>query len=455
MIQGLAIALVVFTPFAFGTVQLWSEAVAILLVMAMVAWWVVGMVRDWEVRVELPPGWLPAALFLGLVFLQTVPLPPTLVGLLTPLAGAARETAGAEGWASLSLDPAATWRQGVKLLAVALFFLVLYNTLKTRAEADRLVWTLIVVTAVIAFLGIMQRALWNGHLLWVGPQSPTGSDYAFGPFVNRVHFVGLVLAAAPLGLAMYLRPAQRGASRRFDRARSLADRIRAWNSTRSGPRRLVPLAIILMGGAALVTGTRGGVLSLLTALLVMAGLAARDRTGRTRAGQLVGALGLVLLVGVWIGGDVLAHTTERLAAELGSPDASPRLAIWSAALDLWDGSPLVGTGLASFASVFPLVRGLEMPVAFTHAESDWFSFLVETGPLGLALILIAVGLVCRAVLRRATGHPSREVRLFALAAFVALAGAALHGVANFNLTVLSSLLYPAAATALALRRPAA
>src|SRR5262245_22780247 len=68
--------LLVFTPLAFGTVEPWSEAIAEFMVLGMVVVWLLGMMlRDWELRVELPPGWVPASLFVALIFLQATPIP--------------------------------------------------------------------------------------------------------------------------------------------------------------------------------------------------------------------------------------------------------------------------------------------------------------------------------------------------------------------------------------------
>ena len=80
LIEVGALFLLVFTPLAYGTVEPWSEAIAELVVLGMVVVWIVGMLPDWELRAELPPGWLPASLFLALVFFQATPLPHALIG---------------------------------------------------------------------------------------------------------------------------------------------------------------------------------------------------------------------------------------------------------------------------------------------------------------------------------------------------------------------------------------
>ena len=121
LVEAGVLFLLVFTPLAFGTVEPWSEAIAEMVVLGMVVVWLLGMMlRDWEVRVELPPGWVPASLFVTLVFLQATPIPMALTQLLSPwttgLYDQVRTYAGAgDSLVPLSLAPHETWREALYL----------------------------------------------------------------------------------------------------------------------------------------------------------------------------------------------------------------------------------------------------------------------------------------------------------------------------------------------------
>src|SRR5262249_25729876 len=266
-----------------------------LVVLAMALVWVSRMLRDWEVRVELPPGWLPGFLFLTLVLLQALALPAGLLDLASPWTVSLHRSAAAfggseAGWVPLSVDPHSTWREGLKLLAVGVFFLMLYNTYRTRGQVKRAIWTMIAVGTGISVFGIVQRMTWNGRFYWVGPEAPHAN--AFGPFVNRAHFAGLMVVVVPMALALLLGGERRGRRRPVHSGR---DRVRRWNSEESGPIRLIPFLVVLMGGAALVSGSRGGMVALLVALLVMVGIGAQGRAGAGRAARLAVAVVLVVL----------------------------------------------------------------------------------------------------------------------------------------------------------------
>ncbi len=423
LIEAGALFLLVFTPLAFGTVDPWSEAVAGLVVLGMAVTYVIGTLRHWELRVELPPGWLPALLLLLLVVLQAI-LP---------------------GW---SVDPHATGRQALKLLAVAAFFLICWNTYRTRAQARRALWTMIGMGAFLSLFAIVQRMTWNGHLYWIGPEAP-GS--AFGPFVNRTHFAGLMVIIVPLALASVLATQRQEPRRRLLRV-TWRDRLREWNSRDESPAGLIVLLILVMGGAALVSGSRGGVIALLAALVAMVlGSLAGERSWSGRVARLGLATVLIVLAGAWISGEVLYGTFARLAEEVGRPGESTRVHLWADAVGLWRSAPIFGTGLDTFSVAFPQFRTIEAPFTFAHAESDWVLLLTDTGALGLALAFAAGASLALALARHCRAAPSRTGRLLALAGLVALAGGIVQSIGNYNLHVMSNPLYLALAVVAAVR----
>src|SRR5439155_9385389 len=136
LIEVGALSLLVFSPLAFGAIEPWSGAIAELVILGMAVVYVIGTLSHWELRVEVAPGWLPALLFLGLIALQAV----------------------VPGW---SLDPHITREEGLKLTAVAAFFMICYNTHRTQAQTQRALWTMLGVGTLVSVLGIVQRVTWN------------------------------------------------------------------------------------------------------------------------------------------------------------------------------------------------------------------------------------------------------------------------------------------------------
>jgi len=422
LIEAGALFLIVFTPFAFGTVEPWSEAVAEIVILGMVVTWLIGSLRNWELRVELPAGWLPAALFLALLAVQAT-LP---------------------GW---SLDPGATRRLALKLGAVAAFFLVCANTYRSRSQIRRAAWAMIATGSIISIFGVIQRVTWNGRFYWIGPEAPGTAVYTFGPFTNRAHFAGLVVAVLPVALVMLLTrrrdPLQRSALQGW------AARFRRWNSQDSSARSLIPLLILIMGGAALASGSRGAIVTLVAVLLAILGLGGGGRAGRARWIKIAISAVLIIMAGAWIGGDVLYGTIERLLTEIERPDEGFRLRVWPDAVAMWwSEARIVGSGLGSF-------RTLRIPAVISHAESDWLGILVETGAIGFVLAAAMAVSIAVMLLRRRRHARTYSARVQALAGLVALIGAAAQSLPNYNLPVMSNLIYLSLALIIAQSGPTA
>ena len=74
---------------------------------------------------------------------------------------------------------------------------------------------------------------------------------------------------------------------------------------------------------------------------------------------------------------------------------------------------------------------------------------MDTGLPGLGLVLTGGALLAVHLFRRLRRSPSQWSRTLALAGLVALVGGAVQGMGNFNLIVMSNLVFVATALALA------
>lgn len=144
----------------------------------------------------------------------------------------------------------------------------------------------------------------------------------------------------------------------------------------------VPLAL----SAILLSGSRGGALAALVALLVFPlGLGSLDRFGRrTLVAFLVASLAVVPFV--W--GEVtagLSSNLERissLGAELSTGTLSSRRLIWDEGIAVVTQSPLLGVGGGAFPAAIERSSGLR-----ELAHNTFLSIMVETGAVGLLLFV--------------------------------------------------------------------
>ncbi len=130
-------------------------------------------------------------------------------------------------------------------------------------------------------------------------------------------------------------------------------------------------------------------------------------------------LGLALLWGASIGLDAVI---SRFFGTSG--DFETRWKIWGGTLQMVRDFPLFGSGLGTFAQVFPMYRSFHIRGLATHAENDFLQLASEAGLLGFTLLLILfVVLFVKAasgIRSLSAGDPKRYVGLGGMVGILAL-----------------------------------
>jgi O-antigen ligase len=384
LVAGGVCAALIVAPLAFGA----TSRVAALVLAAVswclfAGWLLVGILRG-RVPVMGHPMFLPALALLAFTAVH---------------------------WATgISPAPVASeieWLRWVGYVALAI---TAAGSVETPLRLRTFCAALAVAGFLIAAMGIAQYLTADGRLYWVW--KPESGGRMFGPYVNRNHFAGLMELWCPLALGMALVPEHRLAQRWF------------WSA----------LAVV-MGGAVVLSGSRGGALSLVVAVVAFTLLIAGQRGGKRAVLWLLAAMFVT-------GGTVLAldrgDLLERYKAVLRphqfqQEDAtSYRFAAWKDTLTLIRETPVGGSGLDTFATRFPAARSFATDLIWTHAHNDFLQFLAETGAIGGALALWMFAAGGREVarnLRRTSGTATGAL----LAAMTAgCIGFLAHGWLDFN-----------------------
>src|SRR5262249_8258771 len=151
------------------------------------------------------------------------------------------------------------------------------------------------------------------------------------------------------------------------------------------------LGLMLIALAAVLTLSRGALLAVLAAGVLLLVSLSRVRR-RTWVFALAGALGIVTIIyALWIGGDPLLARLPH-AEEVG------RLEQWRSSVPMLGTFPLLGVGLGAYKDIyfrFQPVALLPGRVYFPYANSDLLQFAIEMGPAGVAIALWAIWRVAR------------------------------------------------------------
>lgn len=359
------------------------------------AWNVTPQTKQPVIRVILPPvGGTPADRAAAAApenAAAAKPVPLDRLG-AEPLGGS-----GGWRWRSLSIAPAVTLASLIELLACgAIFFLVLLypagypgseREANSRFIARMVVGVLAIATA-IALLGVIERAAWNGKILWLfvprdwdGPQ--LNNVRASGPFVNPDHFADFLVMALPLAVVGAIFPLF---SRRRGQRRDLRMECAiAAFAIGAG----VVLSLSRAGWAAAAIGVTAAVWIGLRRVPDRAPLLLRRN--RQRALPLaIAALGAGLALMLFLIGPAARNDASArfdLAAGVTGEFAFKRMA-WRDTIGLIRNFPLFGVGMGCWPELFPHFRQPPwIEFFYREPENDYIQLLAETGVIGMALAL--------------------------------------------------------------------
>lgn len=181
---------------------------------------------------------------------------------------------------------------------------------------------------------------------------------------------------------------------------ALAAAASLWLYLEDGRRRLDALLLTLFGAAVIATYSIDGTLALIA---MLAGLGALHRgPSREKLGcYLAATLAVAAFLATPLGLRRILHesTTSAVSAQHGGDSTSLdwRLHKWETLLPRWEASPIVGQGLGSTVTAKAVPGD---PYSGKPPHNEYVRYLVETGVLGLTILLSALALLIRDLARR-------------------------------------------------------
>jgi O-antigen ligase len=113
----------------------------------------------------------------------------------------------------------------------------------------------------------------------------------------------------------------------------------------------------------------------------------------------------------------------------------------------------LGTGLGSFALVYPRYQSIPTDVVWDHAHDDYVEALGETGLLGGLLIVLAVALGLRLAFGNLRDRLRHRLGWIQLGAALGCCGLLLHSLLDFNLHIPANAAWFAVCAAIATSAP--
>ena len=333
----------------------------------------------------------------------------------------------------VSLYPLSTRRDlGQLVLAVSAFVLGVL-LFRKPAIIRAFLWLIAANGTALAFFGLVQQLTWNGMLFWRVPLTLGGTPFA--SFVNRNNAAGYLLLCLAAAVGLLVHQVSLSEARLLRNVSSPITRLLAWVASLNAP----GLAALTAAGC-IIAGivcslSRGAWLAMFVAIVVALVTSSVARRARPRW-LLLAIIGVVATVMVlWVGGS--SPVRRRMATMLNYEDtlANVRLSHWEdglrAAGDFW----MVGSGLGTYRYVYRLYEQTPDDTWFYHAENQYLEALVETGIVGLALLLVLIVLIAAACWRLMETAQTGSLHMLGVVGVFALTGQVVHAFFDFGLYI--------------------
>lgn len=345
-------------------------------------------------------------------------------------------------WNTVSFTPVETQHGLLMLVAYSIIAVVVMQRIQSESDCSR-IFRLVAVSAIaMAVFAVLQLATTNDRFFWFYRHPYTGtSDVLKGAFTNRNHFAQfLALAVGPLTWWML----QERRAHSDNAVSTIRQGLGPAQGNHSQFGNLINVRLLLLMCATagvllcvLMSLSRGGMLAAgIACVVVLAGLWKQESIQSSLALIIIG-LGTVVIGGLLLMGqdDVEARVEQLASADADKIDqANGRRTIWKADLEVIRAFPLLGTGVGSHRDVYPIYMKELADFAafeFTHAESSYLHLALETGLLGVSLLVaglvVVLGRILVSVLRKTESRRGE----YSAAVLASLAGGAVHATADF------------------------
>jgi O-antigen ligase len=350
-------ATIVWTTMFYGTVH--QPIIAIFyVVMAFVAvLWAVDGFRSGSFRFHSSMIQLPLAATLAYGIVQIVPF------------GTMESVGGVTGIPrTISFDPFATQMAAFHFLVLLLFLASALTFVDTRGRLKTLTRLLAIFGFLYAFYAILQLVLSPTKIYGIYT-SPFATP--FGSFVNRHNFASYITMAMSVSLGLLF-------------AKGIEKDKRLLYLTGLG----------VMGVALILSGSRGGLVSLIAGICFLA-VITYDRGGSKQlivrlAGILIIAA-VVITGAVMIGGD---NSLKRMAETASSDDVSTnRTEIWTVSTKIISENQPFGVGMGAFGVAYSKHDPSNGLQRVEQAHNDYLEVLADTGIVGAVIGVFFIGIL--------------------------------------------------------------
>ncbi len=400
----------IFSTVLFGAVDNTTWVFITIFWAAIVLLWISDAWKGGGVLINTSSLLLPLIGLLMIGLVQLLPVGGGTEGLSVPASRA------------LSLDPYSTRFFVSKLVVYVVFFAACLTFINNERRLRMAVLILIIFGSLMAFYGILQR-LASPEGIYGLRETP--QSIPFGPFVNGHHFAAFMQMTGGLALALLV-----------------------GKTTERDKKILLAIPVLVMGIAAVLTGSRGGLLGFFAVgafVLLLNFLSGRWSKADSRdapAGTFgrniaIGAAGVALVLLIF-GAVFFLGGNDALLRGIGVENAdtdlsSGRTHFWPIALKIFLEHPILGAGLEAFGVAFTKHDTWSGVFRVERAHNEYLQILSDAGIAGFICLVGFIYLLFRKSMATITGTVIGLRRDAAIGALAGCFGILIHSFFDFPL----------------------
>lgn len=415
---ALLFAIMIFSTLAYGAVDFWALGINCVLTGFVLIFWFADSFATKSLKFSTNSLQLP---LLGLIIIGLIQLLP-LRNLEFP-----PELLPIPATAGLSLDPYATRLFIIQLGVYFFFFAAMLRFLNSEKRIQKTVFIVILFSSMMAFFGIIQSLSGTD---WIYGIRQVTYSMPFASFINRHHFAAFMEMTIGLTLSLLY-----------------------GGSTKKDKKLLLIIAIILMGISVILTGSRGGLLSLLgvvafVTIINLTGKTAKHSEYETNSSFVKSHANLILigssfalllaLLGsvIFLGGD--SSLMRGVGITQQADFSTGRTHFWEVALQIFANNPILGTGLDSFGIAYTRYDTWNGMMRVEQAHNDYLQTLSDTGILGFACVAAFIFLLFKKSFKLFNETTDRFGRGVIIGSLAGCFGILMHSFVDFPLRTSSN-----------------
>ncbi|AGF78366.1 lipid A core-O-antigen ligase-like enyme [Desulfocapsa sulfexigens DSM 10523] len=424
----LFVAILLFAPLAFGSVETWSIG----LVEALI--FLTTIIYCWEIRhkSQVPlkvPGAIPLFLLLLFMWVQLIPLPPSLVSFIAPGIYQAYapilDLQENNQWIPLTVNQKSTLLEALRITSYAFFYILTVQLLSNSSLLKKTVKIIAGLATIIAFLAILQKFTSPDLIYWFRPVPERTQP--FGPWINYNHYAGFMELLFPIVLALFFFYRPHKTTHRTFRHNIVS----IFSTPGSNIHFFLGFGAVLILASIFLSLSRGGTISATLALLFFLLLASKKtkNTGLILPTVIIGG---VLLAMTWFGWDSLFARFNSSTTETGTL-VFGRWQIWQACAPLIKDNLLSGTGFGTFVHAYPQYNIQPDSRTVGHAHNDYIELLTDGGLIGFLLSAFFVFTILKHGFKGLTLRKDTYSIFLIIGSLSAILSILVHSIFDFNM----------------------